>query len=158
LPFSGVLKQLLRAANAKDGYLDLTDVLVMNFTPAEQMTFALEPGDILVTEGCGSLSQIGANAVWNTDLPGTVCFQNTLLRLRAIPGKTTPSFLRHWARFAFSSGLFARVATGTNVFHIGSTRAKQIRVSCPNMETQANITETLDACEATNSGIQRRIE
>jgi type I restriction enzyme S subunit len=44
----------LRAANVKDGTLDLSDVKTMNFTPDEQRLFSLQPGDVLVTEGSGA--------------------------------------------------------------------------------------------------------
>src|SRR5438128_832002 len=55
----------LRAANIKDGELALESILEMNFAPAEQEKFGLRLGDVLVTEGCGSLAQIGASAQWN---------------------------------------------------------------------------------------------
>src|SRR6476469_684584 len=53
-----------------NGYLDLTDVKQMNFTPTEQRVFSLKPGDVLVTEGSGSLSAVGASAVWNDEIEG----------------------------------------------------------------------------------------
>lgn len=135
----------LRAANIKDGYLDLTDVLKMNFTPSEQEVFRLANGDILVTEGCGSLSQVGANAVWNSDLPGTVCFQNTVLRLRATPGAIKPELLSHWAAYAFKTGAFASVARGTGIFHIGSSRCEEMRLRVPRYENQDAVLGLLDA-------------
>jgi len=82
----------LRAANVKDGRLQLDSVFEMNFSPAEQATFSLRPGDVLVTEGCGSIGQLGAAARWDGEIGGTVCFQNTLLRLRAVQGVTDPGF------------------------------------------------------------------
>ena len=68
----------LRAANVKDGSLDLTDVKTMDFDLAEQAKYALKPGDMLVTEGAGSLAAVGASAVWSGEIDGVVCFQNTL--------------------------------------------------------------------------------
>ncbi len=65
----------LRAANVVDGTLDLTDVKSMDFTPEEQRLFALEHGDVLVTEGSGSLRTVGASAVYRNELPQRVCFQ-----------------------------------------------------------------------------------
>ena len=41
----------LRAANVKDRRLDLSDIKLMNFTPDEQQTFALEAGDVLDHRG-----------------------------------------------------------------------------------------------------------
>lgn len=97
----------LRAANVKDGYLDLSDVKEMNFTPDEQRVFSLRPGDVLVSEGAGSLAAVGASAVWDGSLAGVVCFQNTLLRLRPMSAVTSSRFLAWWARHAYASGLFA---------------------------------------------------
>ena len=119
----------VRAANVKQDSLDLTSVLKMNFDPGEQQIYALRPGDILVTEGCGSLAGIGANAVWNGEVGGVVCLQNTVIRLRA--KEISPSLLRHWARYAFGAGLFAKAAKGTTIFHIGQKRCEQMAVRLP---------------------------
>ena len=119
----------VRAANIKQDALDLTSVLKMNFDPGEQQTYALRPGDILVTEGCGSLAGIGANAVWNGEVGGVVCLQNTVIRLRA--EQISPALLRHWARSAFRAGLFAKAARGTTIFHIGQKRCEQMTVRLP---------------------------
>lgn len=137
----------LRAANVKDGRLVLDSVLEMNFSPAEQATFSLRPGDVLVTEGCGSIGQLGAAARWDGEIGGTVCFQNTLLRLRAVQGVTDPSFVDVWARHAFWSGIFAAVASGTNIFHIGSTQAKQIPLLLPPLVEQRRIADMAGAVD-----------
>lgn len=137
----------LRAANVKDGRLQLDSVFDMNFSPAEQATFSLRPGDVLVTEGCGSIGQLGAAARWDGEIGGTVCFQNTLLRLRAVQGVTDPGFVDVWARHAFSSGIFAAVASGTNIFHIGSTQAKQIPFVLPPLAEQRRIAELAGAVD-----------
>ncbi len=136
--------QYLRAANVKDGVLVLDDVQRMNFTPAEQRIFALQPGDVLVTEGCGSLQQIGASAVWQSEIEGTVCFQNTLLRLRPRAGLTDGRFLGWWARAAFASGLFASVATGANIYHLSAERVRALPINLPPLDEQRRIAEFLD--------------
>lgn len=138
----------LRAANVKDERLVLDDVLSMNFTPDEQTKFALRDGDVLVTEGCGSLKQIGASAVWHDDLPGSVCFQNTLIRLRANPGVILPAYLGHWSRWAYRDGVYAAVSSGTNIYHIGSTRAATLPVACPPLEVQERVGGLLDSLSA----------
>lgn len=131
----------LRAANVKDGRLELDDVLEMNFTPEEQAKYALADGDVLVTEGCGSIAQLGASGAWSDDLPGTVCFQNTLIRLRARPGMTLPGFVEVWARHAHHSGLWAAISSGTNIFHIGSRRAEVMPILLPPLAEQERIVE-----------------
>lgn len=145
----------LRAANVKDGYLSTGDVYSMNFSPEEQQKYRLHPGDVLVTEGCGSRAQVGASARWNDDLDGVVCFQNTLLRLRARTGIADASFIYHWARWAFETGLWADVASGTNIFHIGATRAAKLSISLPPLAVQRRVAEVLDACESVAHSARR---
>ncbi|MBS2965263.1 restriction endonuclease subunit S [Actinocrinis puniceicyclus] len=134
----------LRAANVKDGTLDLGDVKEMNFSPTEQQIFALEHGDVLVTEGSGSLSSVGAAAVWRGELSGTVCFQNTLLRLRPRAG-VAGRFLGWWARSAFGNGEFASIASGANIYHLSADRVRALPISIPPVDEQRRIADFLDA-------------
>lgn len=139
----------LRAANIKDGELLLHDVKKMNFSPDEQATFRLDPGDVLVTEGCGSRDEVGASARWDSQIDGPVCFQNTLLRMRCVNGLTTPGFAEVIARFFYSSGRWADVASGTNIFHIGAKRAEAIPINLPPLEQQRRIVDligSIDTC------------
>ncbi|MFE9723139.1 hypothetical protein ACFYQ5_05965 [Streptomyces sp. NPDC005794] len=133
----------LRAANVKDGALDLNDVQSMNFTPSEQVTFSLRAGDVLVSEGSGSLKSVGAAAVWRGELEGTVCFQNTLLRLRPRPG-TDGEFLGWWARSAFGSGIFASIASGANIYHVSAERVRALSAHFPPLDEQRRIATFLD--------------
>lgn len=134
----------LRAANVKDGWLDLSNVKEMDFTPAEQGVFALMPGDVLVTEGAGSLAAVGASAVWSGEIDGTVCLQNTLLRLRPTPGND-PRFLMWWARHAYGSGLFAAAAGGANIYHLGAETLRTLPATIPPLSGQRAIADYLDA-------------
>jgi type I restriction enzyme S subunit len=133
----------LRAANVKDGELMLDDVKEMNFTPAEQQVFALRAGDVLVTEGSGSLGTVGASAVWSEEIAGVVCFQNTLLRLRS-HASTDPRFLAWWCRSAFASGLFASVAEGANIFHLSAERVRALPMTRLSLHLQRTIADFLD--------------
>ena len=132
----------LRAANVKDGALDLADVKEMNFTPGEQSTFALQPGDILITEGAGSLLAVAATAMYRGELEGVVCFQNTLVRLRPRAG-VSADYLLCWCRAAYHAGLFAGIAAGANIFHVSAERIKSLRGSFPEVEDQVQVAATL---------------
>lgn len=116
----------------------------MNFDPAEQAIFRLAAGDVLMTEGSGSVATVGTSAVWRADLPGIVCFQNTLLRLRPRPGVTDGRFVAWWARHAHASGQIAAVTTGANIQHIGSDGLKDLRIHVPQLEEQWRIADFLD--------------
>ncbi|MEV0015187.1 restriction endonuclease subunit S [Streptomyces tendae] len=143
----------LRAANVKDGVLDLTDVKEMNFAPSEQQTFSLRPGDVLITEGSGSISAVGASAVWRGEIDGVVCFQNTLLRLRPRDDRADGRFLEWWARSAFGSGVFASVASGANIYHISAERVRALPIELPPVEEQRRIADFLDAETARIDGL-----
>ncbi len=134
----------LRSANVIDGGLDLSDVKSMNFEPAEQAIFSLADGDVLMTEGSGSAETVGTSAVWRADLPGTICFQNTLLRLRPRVGVTDGRFLAWWARHAHGSGQIAAVSTGANIQHIGADGLKDLRIHLPEIGEQRRIADFLD--------------
>lgn len=147
----------LRAANVKDGALDLRDVKEMNFDPREQSLFRLRPGDVLVTEGSGSLSAVGASAVWAAEIDGVVCFQNTLLRLRPLPS-TDPRFLAWWCRYAFSDGVFASIATGANIFHVSADRVRALPMTYVPLPQQRKIADLLDTVTARIGAARSRLE
>lgn len=133
----------LRAANVKDGRIDIADVKEMNFTPDEQRIFSLRRGDILITEGSGSLSSVGASAVWNAERDGMVCFQNTLIRLRPRAG-VDERFLAWWCWHSFADGVFASVATGANIYHLSVERVRALPLSYMPLTRQRAIADHLD--------------
>jgi restriction endonuclease S subunit len=151
----------LRAANVKNGHLDLGSVAEMNFTPTEQRAYALRRGDVLVTEGAGSLAAVGANAAWDGELDGTICFQNHLLRLRARDGHDS-RFLAWWARFAYETGLFASLATGAQILNLGAENVRALRVRMPSPAEQRSVASYLDnaigAIEASSEAIMRQVQ
>jgi type I restriction enzyme S subunit len=134
----------LRSANITNGTLDLMDVKSMNFTPTEQAIFGLRDGDVLVTEGSGSRTAVGASAVWRQDGDDVVCFQNTLLRMRPRDGVTDPRYVAWWARHAHASGQMAAVATGANILHLGSDGLKRLEMDVPSLDEQRRIADFLD--------------
>ncbi|MEU4814894.1 hypothetical protein AB0G03_04500 [Micromonospora aurantiaca] len=134
----------LRSANVGYGTLDLSDVLEMDFDPTERETFGLRYGDVLVSEGSASESAVGMPAMWRDEIPAPVCFQNTLLRYRAVESVSIPAFVKHWCLWAYESGQFREVAGGTNIKHIGSKRAVRMLVRLPNVADQERIAAELD--------------
>lgn len=126
----------LRSANVTATGIDVSDVKEMNFEPDEQARFALEPGDVLVSEASASASAVGMPSVWKGELPGVVCFQNTLLRFRAVKGKSLPGLVEQWCHWAFETGRFLAAASGTNIRHVGVRGASSMEVRLPSIERQ----------------------
>ncbi|MET9405787.1 restriction endonuclease subunit S [Streptomyces sp. NPDC002935] len=135
----------LRSANVGYGRLDLSDVLEMNYDPAERKKFGLQHGDVVVSEGSASANAVGMPAMWRDELPGPVCTQMTLLRLRAREGICIPEFVFHWCMWAYESRAFLDVAGGTNIKHISAKRAKGMAVRLPSVARQREMAVELDA-------------
>lgn len=146
----------LRAANVKEGYLDFTDVKEMDFDNREQSDFGIRTGDVMVSEGSGSPDAVGACAQVGMLPSPVVCFQNTLLRYRAIEGVSRSGYVHHWCRWAYESGAFRDVATGTNILHIGARRAAEMLVPNLSLSEQDRVVEDLDSWQAVvrNLGIE----
>ncbi|MER7839751.1 restriction endonuclease subunit S [Streptomyces sp. NPDC096040] len=134
----------LRSANVGYGMLDLSDVLEMNYDPAERKKFGLQYGDVVVSEGSASANAVGMPAMWRDELPGPVCTQMTLLRLRALEEICIPEFVFHWCMWAYESKAFLDVAGGTNIKHISAKRAKGMAVRLPSLARQREMAVELD--------------
>jgi len=130
----------LRAANITPAGLNLTDILEMDFTPAERAVLSLRVGDIVLTEASGSASHVGRAALWSGGLP-ECCYQNTIIRFRphvALPDYALVVF-RHYA----ASGLFARVARGVGIQHLGAGRFSELQFPLPPLNEQKRIADAV---------------
>ncbi|WP_444663404.1 restriction endonuclease subunit S [Cellulomonas sp. CW35] len=125
----------LRAANATWAGVDVSDVKEMNFSEDEVTTYKLADGDVLLNEASGSPREVGKPVIWRSELAGDVCFQNTLIRVRA--GTTVlPGFLHLLLREAALAGLWAAESRGVGIAHIGAKRLKEFDVPVPPLEVQ----------------------
>jgi type I restriction enzyme S subunit len=102
----------VRAANITPEGIDLTDLLEMDFTPAERTTFALRVGDVLLTEASGSAAQVGRAALWRGEIEDC-CYQNTVIRFR--PHVALPEYAMVVFQHFIASGIFARAARGVGI-------------------------------------------
>ena len=123
----------IRAANITEKGLDLDDVLDMEFGPHELSAYRLEKGDLVLSEGSGSASQVGKPAIWEEQIPNC-CFQNTVIRHQPYCRDHSPYFL--WLyRFYYISGTFARVAGGVGIHHLSAYKFARLPLPlCPVLE------------------------
>ena len=131
----------LRAANITERGLDLTDVLEMDFKPDERERYLLRPGDIVLSEASGSVSQVGKPAIWKGELPDC-CFQNTVIRLR--PKHADPKYLLWVFTHFYRNGLFAKVAAGVGINHLSATKFKQLEIPVPPLPEQGRIVAEME--------------
>jgi len=145
----------LRSANVGYDALRLDDVMTMDFNERERERYGLRDGDVLVSEGSAGAEAVGMPAAWHSEIDGEVCFQNTLLRYRAIEDVTIPQFVRQWCLWAYESGTFRNTAPeGVNIKHIGDTRAKAMLVRLPRISEQRAIVAELEPLSEAVSSLQ----
>jgi len=127
----------IRAANLTEHGLDLSDVLDMEFSPSELVTYRLVPGDVLLSEASGSPDQVGKPVVWNGELHDC-CFQNTVIRLQ--PVQLESRFLLVVFQHFYVNKLFAKIAAGVGINHLSAGKFSNIVIAIPPMEEQRQIT------------------
>lgn len=114
------MRPYLRVANVHEGRIDVSDVLKMNFTPAEYETYKLLPDDVLLNEG-QSVELVGRAAIYQGEVPGA-CFQNTLIRFRA-GAAVLPKYALLVFHWYLHSGRFRTIAKWTTTMaHLGAQR------------------------------------
>jgi restriction endonuclease S subunit len=131
----------IRAANITPKGIDVSDLLEMDFAPAERETYTLRDGDVLLTEASGSASQVGRAAIWRDQVPGT-CFQNTVIRFR--PHAVLPEFAHAVFRHYAAQGVFAQTSRGVGIQHLGGKRFATLPFPVPPLEEQQRIAEETD--------------
>jgi type I restriction enzyme S subunit len=151
------IRPYLRVANVFDGFIDYSDVLSMNFEPAEQETYGLLPGDILLNEG-QSLELVGRSAVFPGPA-GVFCFQNTLVRFRCFAG-ADPEFCQLVFKYWLDTRRFTHVAKQTtSVAHLGADRFAKMQFPRPSFSEQKAIAGVLGSndhrIKSESAGLQK---
>lgn len=131
----------LRAGNITPNGLDLSNILEMDFTPAERATFRLIDGDLVITEASGSGAHVGRAAIWRDEIPDC-CFQNTVIRWR--PHSITPEFGLLTLRYLADAGTFEGIARGVGIQHLGASRFAGVPIGVPPLAEQIRIAEAVD--------------
>lgn len=135
------MRPYLRVANVYEDRIDTSDVLQMNFTPEEFKTYELRHGDILLNEG-QSMELVGRPAMYRGELPGG-CFQNTLVRQRAI-APLVPEYALIVCLAQFRAGRFRKIASiTTSIAHLGAQRFAALEFPLPPVAEQEAIIDTV---------------
>jgi type I restriction enzyme, S subunit len=144
----------LRVANVFDDYIDTSDILEMDFDDAERQRYQLAPGDILLNEG-QSLELLGRCAMYRGELPGTVCFQNTLIRYQA--QATSADFALAYMRHLFYSGVFASLGSKTtSIAHLGLKKFAELPFPIPATDWESAFVRRYAAIREAKAAAQRR--
>ena len=131
------MRPYLRVANVFEDRIDTSDVMSMNFTPAEFDTYRLASRDILLNEG-QSAELVGRPAIYRDEVPGA-CFTNTLVRYRCTEVVDTDYALLVFLHY-MHAGYFTKIARiTTNIAHLGADRFASMSFPCPSLQEQREI-------------------
>ncbi|GGV44746.1 restriction endonuclease subunit S [Paenarthrobacter nicotinovorans] len=132
----------LRNANVQWFQINTDDLLEMDFSPSDQIEFALRRGDILVCEG----GEPGRAAIWK-DQAIDCYFQKALHRVRPNPDDLDPQYIVHllWA-LAHGGGLKDHVTVAT-IAHLTGEKLKRMHIPVPPLELQQTFANRIAAVE-----------
>ena len=136
----------LRVANVQDGYLDLSEIKNIEIRRSEFARFALQVGDVLLTEG-GDFDKLGRGFIWKDEVPGSV-HQNHIFAVRADRTKVLPEFLSYLIQSPYGKGYFLSVAhRTTHLACINTTKLKALPVVLPPLGDQRDMVQMLDVID-----------
>lgn len=125
----------VRVANVQDGYLDLSELKLIEALPGEVEELSLKRGDVLLTEG-GDFDKLGRGAMLDRDLPDCI-HQNHVFRVRCGPSKLLPEYFAAFLLSANARRYFLQCAKKTsNLASINMSQLRALPVPVPPLPLQ----------------------
>jgi type I restriction enzyme S subunit len=140
----------LGVGNVHRGRIDLTTVKMFELQEGELERRRLEPGDLLIIEGNGSLSEIGRCAQWNGEIKDCV-HQNHVIRCRPLDAAIS-AFVLCFMNSASGVQIMQRLAiTTSGLYSLSVGKIRQITVPVPPLAEQhrivAKVNELIGLCD-----------
>ncbi|BAY29326.1 restriction modification system DNA specificity domain protein [Nostoc carneum NIES-2107] len=134
----------LRVANVQDGYLDLSEIKMIEVALKDIDRYCLKPGDVLLTEG-GDLDKLGRGDIWRGQIE--VCLhQNHIFAVRPNLNVLLSEFLAAQTGSNYGKEYFLNCGKQTtNLASINSTQLKNFPVILPPIKEQKEIVEVLNS-------------
>ena len=127
----------LRVANVQRGYLDLSEIKMIEVTHEVADQLALVPGDVLFTEG-GDRDKLGRGWVWKGEIDGCI-HQNHVFRSRLLLSQMHPEFVSWWGN-SFGQTFFEQSGKQTtNLASINLSVLSSFPVPLPPLAEQRRI-------------------
>jgi restriction endonuclease S subunit len=137
----------LRVANVQDGRIDLTEIKTIEVEAAQVQRYALQPGDVLMTEG-GDFDKLGRGDVWEGQISPCL-HQNHVFSVRPASDKLNSYYLAALAASDYGRRYFLSCAKRTtNLASINSSQLKAFPVVLPSLAVQEEIAKVVDAVNA----------
>lgn len=155
-PSQSTLCPYLRVANVKDGYLDLSEIKLIEIVFSEIKKYALQEGDILITEG-GDPDKLGRGSIWKNEVPGAI-FQNHLFRIRPNSLHLSPFYLYVYLQsFKAKSYFLSCSKQTTGIASINSNQVNSTPILLPPLSEQRAIAGVLGKWDDTLQKTQELI-
>jgi len=125
----------MRVANVQDGHLKLDEIKDIEVLPGDVGKYALQMGDVLLTEG-GDPDKLGRGAVWNEAVSPCI-HQNHIFRVRPDRGIVLPDFLSALLGSSRGKRYFLRASKQTTgIASINKTQLREFPVLLPPLTLQ----------------------
>jgi len=125
----------MRVANVQDGWINTNDVQNISVSKTDAKKYALEKGDLLLTEG-GDPDKLGRGAVWDGSIAPCI-HQNHIFKVRFDKSIALPEFASFLIGSARGKRYFLRAAKQTTgIATINKTQLSVFPMIIPPMEMQ----------------------
>ena len=117
----------VRVANVQAGEVDLADVKTISVSVADAERYALEDGDVLMTEG-GDIDKLGRGAVWRSQIPQCL-HQNHVFAVRVGQSSVSPYWISLHTESTHGRSYFRVAAKRTsNLASINKTQVSEFPI------------------------------
>ncbi|MBB6732816.1 restriction endonuclease subunit S [Cohnella zeiphila] len=125
----------MRVANVKDGYIDLSEIKMIEVTDSEIERYRIIPGDILMTEG-GDPDKLGRGAIWIHQIDNCI-HQNHIFRVRLQREKVNPLyFVEYLKQPMIKQYFFSCAKQTTGIASINMSQLKAAPTIVPPLDLQ----------------------
>jgi type I restriction enzyme S subunit len=137
-------RPFLRAANLRDGFLDLDEVKEIDATDREAERWGLQDGDVLMVEGSGSAHRLGQGWLWESQVVDCL-HQNHVFRARPAQDAVVPRYLAWVMQTPTARAYFHSITKATSgLTTINKRQVSALPVPWPSLADQQLIVDRLD--------------
>lgn len=139
---------VLRLTALKEGRIDLSEQKIGAWSADEARPFNVQPGDILVSRGNGSLKLVGRAGLVDT-VSAPVAFPDTLIRVRPNPTVVDSRFfVELWNASIVRDQIERAAKTTAGIFKVSQGDLSEIELVVPPLAQQRAVMEVLMSIQA----------